>query len=151
MHHPGRPVPTKTIYHRVLGWHAPELRRALVVLAIGLAVAGVLDSFVHLPLAAVGGWDAAACTFVVVVWHLAAPATAADTERLATRTDQTIGSATALLLTLSTARCTAWAAHDPKQAIRGRGPSTRLDDREAADPAVPSDRADERAPRASTE
>jgi uncharacterized membrane protein len=50
----------------------------------------------------VGGWDAAACTFLIVVWHLTAPATGADTELLANRADQTIGSATVLLLTLST-------------------------------------------------
>ena len=103
MNQRGRPVPAKTIYHRILGWHAPELRRALVVLAIGLTVAGGLGSFVAWPLAAVGGWDAAACTFVVVVWHLTAPATAADTKRLATKADQTIGGATLLLSTLSTA------------------------------------------------
>jgi uncharacterized membrane protein len=98
----GRPVPAKTIYHRILGWHAPELRRAVVVLAIGLAVAGGLSSFAPWPLAAVGGWDAAAFIFVIVVWHLTAPATGTDTERLANRPDHTIGSATVVLLTLST-------------------------------------------------
>jgi hypothetical protein len=39
-------VPAPTLYHRWLGWHAPDMRRALTALIAGLIVAAVLLPFV---------------------------------------------------------------------------------------------------------
>lgn len=53
-------MPPETMCHRSLGWHAPALRRAVIVASIGLLVALALLPFMTWELAAVGGWDAAA-------------------------------------------------------------------------------------------
>ena len=50
-------VPAPTVYHRWLGWRAPDMRRALTVITAGLIVAAVLLPFVAWGLAPVGGWD----------------------------------------------------------------------------------------------
>lgn len=63
-------IPQQTLYHRSLGWHAPALRRTIIVAAIGLIVALVLLRFVTWELAGVGGWDAAACTFLMAIWPI---------------------------------------------------------------------------------
>ncbi len=39
-------IPPQTLYHRSLGWHAPALRRAVIVVSIGLIVALVLLRFI---------------------------------------------------------------------------------------------------------
>jgi uncharacterized membrane protein len=90
-------IPSTTLYHRTLGWHAPALRRAVIVAAIGLVVTLVLVWFVPWELAIVGGWDAAMLAFLIAVWSLIARADGARTARLATRVDETRGLATALL------------------------------------------------------
>jgi hypothetical protein len=60
-------IPPQTLYHRSLGWHAPALRRAVLVVSIGLFVALALVRFIAWELAVVGGWDAAALTFLMTV------------------------------------------------------------------------------------
>jgi hypothetical protein len=58
-------IPPPTLYHRWMGWHAPSMRRAVAVAAIGLAVAVVLLRFVPWEMAVVAGWDAAALAFLL--------------------------------------------------------------------------------------
>src|SRR5258705_12829072 len=96
-------MPKETLYHRWLGWHALALRRAIIVAAIGLIVALVLLWFVQWELAIVGGWDAAALTFLINVWPIVIRANGSHVEHLSTREDQTRGSATVLLLGASVA------------------------------------------------
>src|SRR5215218_6868670 len=62
--------PPPTLYHRWMGWHAPAMRRAAVVVVIGLVVAVLLLGFLPWGLALVGGWDAAALTFLMIVWPI---------------------------------------------------------------------------------
>jgi uncharacterized membrane protein len=96
-------MPSATVYHRWLGWHAPALRRAMIVAAIGLIIALLLLRFVPWELAVLAGWDAAALTFLITVWPMIIRATGPHVERLATREDETRGSATVLLLGASVA------------------------------------------------
>ena len=77
------------LYHRLLGRHAPTLRRAVTVLAVGLAVTLALIAYTPWELALVSGWDAAAVTFLASAWHFIARADGPDTKRLATREDDT--------------------------------------------------------------
>jgi len=96
-------IPQKTLYHRSLGWHAPAVRRAITVAAIGLVVALVLLRFVPWELAGVLGWAAGALTFLMAVWPIIIRADSSHAEQLATREDETRGSATALLVGASVA------------------------------------------------
>jgi uncharacterized membrane protein len=91
-------VPSDTLYSRLLGWHAPDLRRAVIVFVIGLIVALVLLRFLTWRLALVGGWDAAALTFLAVTWPIIIRADSSGTQQLATREDTTRGTARLLLL-----------------------------------------------------
>jgi uncharacterized membrane protein len=96
-------IPPQTLYHRSLGWHAPALRRALIVVSIGLIVALAFLRVITWQLAVVGGWDAAAVTFLMAVWPIMVRADGSDVEQFATREDETRGSATVLLLGASAA------------------------------------------------
>ncbi len=96
-------MPSRTWYHRSLGWHAPELRRAVVVAGIGAIVALVLARFVAWELAVIGGWDAAALIYLGAAWPIIIRADSVRTEQLARVEDQTRGSATLLLLGASLA------------------------------------------------
>jgi uncharacterized membrane protein len=96
-------IPPETLYHRSLGWHAPALRRAIIAASIGLIVALVLLRFMTWELAMVGGWDAAAFTFLMTIWPIIIRADSSHAEQLATREDETRGSATVLLLGASVA------------------------------------------------
>ncbi len=91
-------IPPKTLYHRSLGWHAPALRRAVIVASIGLIVALALLRFTTWELAVVAGWDAAALTFLMTIWPIIIRADSSHAEQLATREDETRGSATVLLV-----------------------------------------------------
>jgi uncharacterized membrane protein len=95
--------PPPTRYHRWLGWYAPAMRRAVVVSSIGLLVVGVLAWFLPWGMAVVAGWDAAALTFLVSIWPIIIRADAAHAAQLATREDETRGSAAVLLLGASVA------------------------------------------------
>ena len=96
-------MPNPTRYHRWLGWHAPALRRAVIVGSVGLIVAFVLMWFVPWGMAVVAGWDAAALTFLVTIWPIIVRADSAHAAQLAKREDETRGSATVLLLGASVA------------------------------------------------
>jgi uncharacterized membrane protein len=96
-------MPPATLYHRLLGWHAPATRRAGAVMVIALLVGAVLAPFVAWELAVLGGWDAAAFTFLVTVWPIIARADGAHTQHIAMREDETRSTATLLLLGASTA------------------------------------------------
>jgi uncharacterized membrane protein len=96
-------MPAATAYHRWLGWHAPDLRRAGVSLAIGVIIALLLMRVLSWGLSLVGGWDAAAMTFLVTTWAIIARAGGEDTQRLAMREDTTRGSSAALLIGASIA------------------------------------------------
>jgi hypothetical protein len=63
-------IPNPTLYHRWLGWHAPAMRRTVIVGFIGLLVAVVLLWFVPWGMAVVAGWDAAALAFLISVWPI---------------------------------------------------------------------------------
>jgi uncharacterized membrane protein len=96
-------IPNPTLYHRWLGWHAPAMRRAVIVGSIGLIVAFVLLWFVPWSMAVVAGWDAAALAFLITVWPIIVRANSAHAAQLAMREDETRGSATVLLLAASAA------------------------------------------------
>jgi uncharacterized membrane protein len=96
-------VPERTLYHRLLGWHAPALRRAVLVISIGLIVAVVLLRFVPWGVAVVGGWDAAALVFLLTVWPIIIRADSPGAALVATREDETRGSAAVLLVGASVA------------------------------------------------
>jgi uncharacterized membrane protein len=96
-------TPPPTGYHRWLGWYAPAMRRAVVVSAIGLLVVVVLAWFLPWGMAVVAGWDAAALTFLASIWPIILRADAAHAAQLATREDETRGTAAVLLLAASVA------------------------------------------------
>jgi uncharacterized membrane protein len=96
-------IPPQTLYHRWLGWHAPALRRAIVVVSIGLIVALVSLRFVTWGLAVVLGWDAAAVTFLLSIWPIILRADSSNAKQFAMREDETRGSATLLLVGASVA------------------------------------------------
>jgi uncharacterized membrane protein len=96
-------LPPATPYHRWLGWHAPAMRRAVLVSVIGLIAALVLLWFLTWELAVVVGWDAAAVTFLTSTWPIIVRADSSHTQQLATREDETRGSAVALLVGASVA------------------------------------------------
>jgi uncharacterized membrane protein len=89
-------TPPPNRYHRWLGWHALELRRALVVAVFGLAVCLALLPFIAWHLAVVAGWDVASVGYLLAVWPIIARADTSHVEHLATREDETRGSATLL-------------------------------------------------------
>jgi uncharacterized membrane protein len=96
-------MPAPTLYHRWLGWHATDMRRAATVLAAGLIVALVLMGFVTWALAVIAGWDAAAFTYLLVTWPIIIRAAGARAAQLASREDETKDSARALLVSASIA------------------------------------------------
>ena len=96
-------LPPPTRYHRWLGWYAPAMRRTVVVGSVGLLVVVVLVWFLPLGMAVVAGWDAAALTFLVSIWPVIIRADGAHAAQLATREDETRGSAAVLLVGASVA------------------------------------------------
>jgi uncharacterized membrane protein len=96
-------IPNPTRYHRWMGWHAPAMRRIVIVGSIGLLLAVVLLRFVPWGIAVVAGWDAAALAFLISVWPIIVRANGSSVAQLATREDETRGSATVLLLAASVA------------------------------------------------
>jgi uncharacterized membrane protein len=86
-----------------MGWHASSMRRAVVVTCIGLLVAVVLAWLVSWELAVIAGWDAAAFTFLLIVWPIILGADSSHAAQLATREDESRGSAALLLVGASVA------------------------------------------------
>ncbi|MEU7824629.1 DUF1345 domain-containing protein [Catellatospora sp. NPDC049133] len=99
-------IPSPTFYHRWLGWHAPALRRAAVVACLGLLAGAGLAMATTWELAAIGGWNVMALTFLIATWPMILRANGAATRKLAVREDETRGSATLLLLAASVASLT---------------------------------------------
>jgi uncharacterized membrane protein len=95
--------PPPTLYHRWMGWHAPALRRVAILASIGLAVTLVLLPILPWQPAVVTGWDAAALAYLSSIWPIILRADSAQAEQLATREDESRGSATVLLLAASVA------------------------------------------------
>ena len=96
-------MPPPTLYHRWLGWHATDMRRAGTVLAAGLIAGLIFGRFMTWALALVGGWDAAALTFLVATWPIILQAEGARAAELASREDDTKNTARALLVSASIA------------------------------------------------
>ncbi len=96
-------IPTPTVYHRLMGWHAPALRRVLIVGAIGLVAASVLAFFVSWPYAVIAGWDTIALVYLVSIWPLIWRATGAMTKHLAIQEDETRTVVLLLLISASLA------------------------------------------------
>ena len=95
--------PPPTLYHRWMGWHAPALRRVAILACIGLAVTLALLPILPSQPAVVAGWDAAALAYLSSIWPIILRADSAQAEQLATREDESRGSATVLLLAASVA------------------------------------------------
>jgi uncharacterized membrane protein len=96
-------IPPPTRYHRWLGWHASAMRRTFIVGSSGLIVAVVLLWFVPWGMAVVAGWNVAALAFLGSVWPIIIRADSSHAAELATREDETRGSATVLLVAASVA------------------------------------------------
>jgi uncharacterized membrane protein len=96
-------LPSRTVYHRWLGWYAADLRRAVVVAGVGVVVAVSVLSAIGWALACVVGWDAAASSFLLVTWLIIARADGPQTRELAVREDPTRSTARLLLLGASVA------------------------------------------------
>ena len=96
-------MPNPTRYHRWLGWHAPALRRTVIVGSIALIVAVVLLWLVPWGMAVVAGWDVAALAFLISVWPIIIRADSGHVVQLAKREDENRGSAPVLLLGASVA------------------------------------------------
>jgi uncharacterized membrane protein len=96
-------APPPTRYHRWLGWYAPAMRRAVLVSSIGLLVVVVLGWFLPWGMALVAGWDAAALSFLVSIWPIILRADGPHAAQLATREDETRGTAAVLLVAASVA------------------------------------------------
>jgi len=95
--------PALTLYHRWLGRHATSMRRAAAVIVAGLIAGLILALFVTWGLALVGGWDAAALTFLLTIAPKIIGADSARVAQLAAREDDTEGTARALLVGASVA------------------------------------------------
>lgn len=96
-------IPSRTFYHRWLGWHAPAVRRAVIVASIGVLVGVALARFVAWELAAIAGWDAAALTLLAAVWPMILRAGGSHVEQLATVEDESHATVAVLLLAASVA------------------------------------------------
>ena len=96
-------MPPPTLYHRWLGWHATDMRRAVTVLSAGLIVGIVLLWFVTWAVALISGWDAGALTFLLATWPIILRAEGARAAELASREDDTKNTARALLVSASIA------------------------------------------------
>ncbi len=96
-------MPPPTLYHRWLGWHATDMRRAVAVLAAGLIAGLILAWFMTWTLALVSGWDAAALTFLLATWPIILRAEGDCAAAIASREDDTKDTARLLLVSASIA------------------------------------------------
>jgi uncharacterized membrane protein len=96
-------VRAKTLYHRWLGWPARAMRRTLAVLIAGLIVNVALLPFIPWGMALVAGWNAASLTFLLTTWPIIIRADSSRAAKLASREDETEGTARALLVGASVA------------------------------------------------
>jgi uncharacterized membrane protein len=96
-------LPAPTLYHRWMGWHAPALRRAVIVGIIGVGVGVALTFVVRWESAVVMGWDAATLFYLASAWPIIVRANGAQTRALAIREDDTRAAITVLLIAASVA------------------------------------------------
>ncbi|SHN46758.1 DUF1345 domain-containing protein [Cryptosporangium aurantiacum] len=96
-------MPPETLYHRLLGWHAPAMRRTALVAALGAVVAVALARPIRWELAVIAGWDAAALAYLATIWPIIARADNARAAVLARREDEGRGAAAVLLVAASIA------------------------------------------------
>jgi uncharacterized membrane protein len=89
-------------YHRVLGWHAPALRRTVVVLVIEFVATLLLLVYAPWQLAVILGWDVGAAAFLASTGHMIVRADAADTEMLASEEDATRTAGALVLVSVCT-------------------------------------------------
>lgn len=105
------------MYHRLVGRHAPALRRAALVVCAGAAVGGVL-LMIAAPwqLALIAGWDTTALAFLATVWPIVLTSGPEATRRHAVRDDNTRSAAALLLVAASLGSLLAVAATLPTAA-----------------------------------
>ena len=89
-------------YHRVLGWHAPALRRAAVVLVIEFVATLLLLPYAPWEWAVILGWAFGAAAFLASTGHMIIRADATDTEMLAGEEDATRTAGALVLVTVCT-------------------------------------------------
>jgi uncharacterized membrane protein len=80
-------MPLPTPYHRLMGWHAPSMRRLWVVSGLGLAVGLVAAPFLPWQLAVLAGWDGTAIAFLATVVPIILRADGSSTEEHAALED----------------------------------------------------------------
>ena len=85
-------------YHRLLGSHAPAVRRLAAGAALGLVVGFVAWRFVTWQLAVLIGWDVAAGSVLAVSWHVIGRCDGERTAYLSTIEDESRTSARLLVL-----------------------------------------------------
>jgi uncharacterized membrane protein len=96
-------VPAPTMYHRWLGWHAPDLRRLVIAAVVGVVAGLVLATVLPWRLAVLGAWDATALTFLLAVAPIILRADGPVTQRIAVREDMNRDVSRLLLLGASAA------------------------------------------------
>ena len=88
---------TPTLYHRIIGTHAPALNRLIAGVIFGIVAAVVLGFFVEWQMAVLGAWDTTCAVVLGVIWHEIYPADPERTRLLSTKTDETRGTARLLV------------------------------------------------------
>jgi len=89
------------MYHRWLGWHAPDLRRVAVATAVGVVIGATVGIVADWELGMLCAWDATALTFLAAVVPIILRADGRRTEHLAVREDVNRELARVLLLAAS--------------------------------------------------
>jgi uncharacterized membrane protein len=95
--------PAPTMYHRWLGWHAPDLRRLLIAAVVGVIAGLALATVLPWRLAVLSAWDATALTFLLAVAPIIFRADGPVTQRIAGREDMNRDVSRLLLLGASAA------------------------------------------------
>ena len=83
------------MYGRVMGWHAPRIRRVAMLGVVAVVVFLASWPLLGWELAALAGWDVASTLFLVVSWDIILHATGEQTRELATLEDPTRSTASA--------------------------------------------------------
>src|SRR3954454_18708220 len=96
-------MPPPNLYHQSVGWHAPAMRRTVIVVAVGVAVGLSLTSVAPWEVAALGGWAAAVPAFLATGCPIVARAAGGQTRGLAQREDEGRRTATIMLASASVA------------------------------------------------
>jgi uncharacterized membrane protein len=91
-------VPSETLYHRWLGWHAPAMRRLVVAGAIGLVVGLAVLVRGSWQLALIAGWDGSGLVFLLAVVPIISRSDPQQTALRSTSEDETQSTARLLLV-----------------------------------------------------